>query len=279
MGKPETPNAGLAEPGGLLRLLAFFWSPPARIIIGLGLATALMIALFPPWCYTYQRPGISQAVHPGPHAWLLSPPKPLGPYCGVRLDAGRLALEWAAVAVGAGLALLSVRVLRRVLRVVTAVSPTRILRSIGAWLRSHWRLLAWVCGGLAGLLILLWCFLWFSRAKPELNGGVERVQPSIAEFLEARKARTQDQLSLLTFDRWYWSEGEICCDVFNGSEATLRSLTFRVTFRREGIVLTRVVRSTIRIQSPHTAGSWTLPAGVTGTDLIKVELVGAEFYL
>ncbi|MCX5648671.1 MAG: hypothetical protein NTX40_06190 [Planctomycetota bacterium] len=90
---------------------------------------------------------------------------------------------------------------------------------------------------------------------------------------------TQDQFSRLRLDGWDWQTGTLFCDVFNGSDATLRSLTFRVTFRRNDMVQARDVRSTFTPLGGGSgqAGSWQLEAGIEEEELINVELIGADF--
>ena len=69
-----------------------------------------VMCLFPPWEYTYQRPGISQVKRPAPYTYIVKPPPPKErhPYHGVVIDAKGLLIQCTSVlAFGAGMFLIS----------------------------------------------------------------------------------------------------------------------------------------------------------------------------
>jgi hypothetical protein len=80
-----------------------------KAIVTVAGALIALSALFPPWEYTFSRPGASKAIEPAGHYFLFDPPSkkiPGNAFSGVSLDFGRLVLIWCVVALGAGIAYL-----------------------------------------------------------------------------------------------------------------------------------------------------------------------------
>jgi hypothetical protein len=78
-------------------------NPPRRPPLGRVWAILLLLAgasaLVPPWEKTLQQPGMARASEPiGYHLLILPPEAPDIRYSGVRIDFGRLALQWLALA-------------------------------------------------------------------------------------------------------------------------------------------------------------------------------------
>jgi hypothetical protein len=65
-----------------------------RIVIGVGIVVILLMALYPPWVYTYPGSGLDSERWAS-YTFLLIPPM----VHGVRLDITLLSLQWGAVIV------------------------------------------------------------------------------------------------------------------------------------------------------------------------------------
>ena len=74
-----------------------------RVLLLLLCLALAGVTLFPPWAYTYAKPGMSPALKPAPRVFILAPPTPRsGNYAGISLDLHRLVTEFVAVLLVAG---------------------------------------------------------------------------------------------------------------------------------------------------------------------------------
>lgn len=72
-----------------------------RVSIGIGFAFFLFASLFPPWVYTFQRPGIRPAHRSAGYRLIFTPPVPEKElrFYGIALDVHRLVVEYLIVGV------------------------------------------------------------------------------------------------------------------------------------------------------------------------------------
>ena len=75
-----------------------------RRIIAAATAIIVLMALFPPWTYTFSPPGAARTENPAGYAFLMTPPPPESSshVAGVGLDVTRLALQIGIVALISG---------------------------------------------------------------------------------------------------------------------------------------------------------------------------------
>ena len=66
-------------------------------IIWCAVAVIIVMILFPPWKYTYNRPHQFKAEKPGPYAFLLDPPDSRSRLWSVKVDFVRLGLQIAII--------------------------------------------------------------------------------------------------------------------------------------------------------------------------------------
>lgn len=67
-----------------------------KYILFICIVMSILALLFPPWIYTFQRPGMGKISKPAGFGFILSPPTPerLGPFYGISIDTTRLMIEF-----------------------------------------------------------------------------------------------------------------------------------------------------------------------------------------
>jgi hypothetical protein len=241
----------------------------ARWVAPIALTALLALTLYPPWAYTYQQSGMSQVHEPAPRALLWAPPpksQSLPSYCGCSLDYGRLAAEWAAVLLGAVLAVLG-------LGTFQGSAGISALRRCAVWVGAHRKF----CVGFGAVVV---CTIGVAFSVPIILDEKEQQAEPAAVAPPAPVLAAAPGLD----HKFYWVNlggrypHPLACEVYNGTPRALTSLTVRVVWRADGQLRSRDVDPWFSYTVlPRRVGVIHFDVGIDERDFVSAEIVGAKF--